>query len=292
MISRRTALAGAGAIGIGLLTGCATPASHQSRPPLGLADATVLRELARDYAGTLAQVAALGYGLFGFRLSGYGGASAAEPAPEDKARMVRAAGMKVDVVRLGVRNVDYDRQLRQAVDVGARVVVMTTAPVFIAGRQLGQTTRAAFDDWLPRLRVLGEQARSLGLTLAYHNHWYDFIPLGGDTPLDLMARTIPPEILSFEVDLAWAWFGGVDPLALVEKLGPRVVSLHLKDIDRSRGTSPTDHAVPVGQGEMGYGALLPRLHALTTAPGYVEVDSSPDGLAAAAQAARFILGRA
>jgi sugar phosphate isomerase/epimerase len=289
VISRRTALSGGGALGIASLASpFAGAALRRSRAELNLTDATVARELARDYAGTLERVAALGYRRFGFRLSGYGGPSADEPTPQDKARMVRAAKMEVGVVRLGVRNADHDLQLRQAVDIGAKIVAMTTAPVFIAGRQLGQTTRAVFDGWLPQLGRLGERAASLGLTLAYHNHWYDFTPLEGDRPFDLMARAIPPQTLSFEVDLAWAWFGGQDPLALVKALGSRVVSMHLKDIDRSRGKTPTEHTVPVGQGEMDYAAILPRLAAITSAPGYVEVDTSPDGIAAAQQAARFI----
>ncbi len=41
-----------------------------------------------------------------------------------------------------------------------------------------------------------------------------------------------------EVDLGWAAAAGVDPLALVERLGPRVLALHLKDIDRSYSPPP------------------------------------------------------
>ena len=47
-------------------------------------------------------------------------------------------------------------------------------------------------------------------------------------------------------------------------------------------------AVVIGSGEMNYAALLPRIRRLTSAVGYVEVDSPPDGLAAAAAGARFV----
>jgi sugar phosphate isomerase/epimerase len=63
--------------------------------------------------------------------------------------------------------------------------------------------------------------------------------------------------------------------------------MHFKDIDRNRGKSTTDHAVVIGSGEMGWAALLPRLGRLTSAVGYVEVDAPADGLAAAAEGARF-----
>ena len=287
-IGRRAVLAGAGASAAAVLSGCATVPSASRRLRLGLADITVMRELLRDYAGTLRQVAALGYTTMGFRLFGYGGPTPAEPSPRDKARMVRDAGLEVGVVRLRVRNVDYDRDFDEAAAVGATIVAMSTGAPFIAGPTLFQTTREAFDAWLPQLAGIAEKAGARGLTLAYHNHWYDLLPLGGERPLDVMARQIGPDLLSFEIDLAWTWFAGVAPGELLAQLGPRVVSMHWKDIDRMRGKSITDHAVAPGQGEMDYPKLLPQVARLTRATGYVEVDSPDDGLAAAASAARVV----
>lgn len=284
-LNRRSVLAG----GIALsAAGCATAVTRQSVPRFGLADITVMKELLRDYPGTLRQIADMGYSVMGFRLAGYAGPALGEPSPSDKARMVRDAGLEVGVVRLGVRNVDYDRDLDLAAATGAKVAAITTAPPFIAGPQLFKTTREKFDAWLPQLAAIGEKARTRGLTLAYHNHWYDLQPLGGERPLDLMARQIPPELLSFEVDLAWTWYAGVAPLELLRQLGPRVVSMHWKDIDRSRGKGTTDHAVAPGLGEMNYPLLLPHVVRNTNANGYVEVDSPDDGLLAARQAAEMI----
>lgn len=261
-------------------------AARGRRAPLGLADITVQKALAHDYAACLRQVPGMGYSHFGFRLAGYA-PSASEPSPSDKARMVRDAGLEVGVVRFGVRDVDYAKQIAEAAKVGAKIVAMTAAPPFISGRQLGVTSRAEFDGWLPELARLGKQCREAGLTVAYHNHWWDLMPLGDETPLDIMARAIPPEDLSFEVDLAWCWYAGVAPLELIGRLGSRVASMHFKDIDRTRGKGITDHATVIGSGEMGYAALLPRIRELTSAIGYIEVDSPEDGLKAAAEGAHF-----
>ena len=284
-IDRRAAMTGAGAA---LIAGCTTISGRRAGARFGLADITVMRELLADYAGTLSQVSEMGYSTFGFRLFGYGGPSAEEPAPEAKARMVRAAGLEIGVVRLGVRNVDYQRELDIAADLGAKVVVITTAPPFIAGPQMFVTTRDKFEEWLPQLRHVGEEARRRGLTLAYHNHDYDLAPLDGERPLDIMAREIPPELLSFEVDLAWTWYAGVSPLLLLKQLGGRVVSMHWKDIDRGRGSARKDLAVPPGRGEMNYLELLPQVRRLSSAMGYVEVDAPADGLAAARDGAWLV----
>jgi sugar phosphate isomerase/epimerase len=285
VIARRALLTGGAA---SLLAGCVSAPPRKAGPRFGLADITVMKELLSDYAGTLRRVAALGYSVMGFRLAGYAGPAPGEPSAPEKARLVRDAGLEVGVVRLGVRNVDYDRDLDLAAATGAKVAAMTVAPPFVAGPTMFATTRDKFEAWLPQLATLGEMARARGLTLAYHNHWFDLVPLGGDRPLDLMARTVPPELLSFEVDLAWTWYAGVAPLDLLLQLGPRVAAMHWKDIDRSRGQGTTDHAVAPGQGEMNYPALLPQIARATSAIGYVEVDKPDDGLAAARQGADLI----
>ena len=286
-LSRREALRSSGALALAGTAGCTTTALARRPTPLGLAEITVGPLLARDYAGTLRQAAALGYTHFGFRLGGFG-QGASDPAPLEKARMVRNAGMEVGVVRFGVMGVDYDQQIAEALACGATIVAMTAASVFIKRRPLGTATRAEFDAWLGTFAQLAAKCRAAGLTLAYHNHWWDFAPLDGEAPLDIMARTISPRDLSFEVDLAWAWYAGVAPLDLVARLGPRVASMHFKDIDRSRGTEPTQQTVPPGSGEMDYAALLPRLPALTSAIGYVEVDTPGPDMASAAAGAAFV----
>jgi sugar phosphate isomerase/epimerase len=284
-MARRSVLFGAVAAAS---TTIARAQGRRPAPQFGLADITVMKELLRDYAGTLRQVRAMGYSKMGFRLAGYSGPVAGEPAPLDKARMVRDAGLEVGVVRLGVRSPDYDRELDTAAATGAKIVALSAGLPFISGPQMFATTRDAFAAWLPQLARLGEQAKARGLTLAYHNHWFDLLPLGGDRPLDIMARQISPDILSFEIDLAWTWYAGVAPLDLLNQLGPRVVSMHWKDIDRKRGTGTTDHAVAPGLGEMNYSLLLPHVARESTATGYVEVDSPDDGLAAARQGAELI----
>ena len=288
-VSRRGALLGLAASSLSTLSGgCKTISHPVSDRRFGLADITVMRELLQDYPGTLRQVAAMGYGIMGFRLAGYGGREPGEPTPAEKARMVRDAGLDVGVVRLGVRNVDYDRDLDQAAQTGASIVAISTAAPFISGPVMFRTTRAAFEAWLPVLAAVAEKAKARGLKLAYHNHEYDLRPLEGERPLDIMARQIAPELLSFEVDLAWTWYAGVAPLEQLAQHGPRVASMHWKDVDRTRGATRNDQAVAPGAGEMNYPSLLPAVLRMTSATGYVEVDRPADGLAAARQGAEIV----
>lgn len=255
-------------------------AAAPTRRPLGLADITVRRELAADYAGTLQQIAAMGYTHFGFRLARMSPREPEEPTASEKAAMVRDAGLAIHTVRLGLAE-PAEPQMEIAAAMGAQVMAYTAAPVFFRGARMGETTRAAFDAWLPELGALARLARGHGLRLAYHNHHWDHVPLGDATPLQIIARTHSPEDVAFEIDLAWAYLGGMDPLTLVRELGPRIVALHLKDVDPARGKETSRQLVAPGEGVLDYERLLPHLDAASDALGYVEVDDPIDGLGAA-----------
>ena len=284
--TRRGAITTLGALGVGA---CATAMpSAGYRRPLGLADLTVMKHLKQGYGATLRQVAAMGYTHFGFRLAGYSPADTSELPPQEKARLVREAGLEIGVVRYGYGR-GFREQAEQAAGIGASIIAYSAAPVFFRSGKLGETTRTAFDAWLPELGSMADTARELGLTLVYHNHWWDHVSLGGETPLAIIARTYSPREVSFEIDLAWAWLGGVDPLTLVSSLGARVKSMHFKDVDPARGDDRKKQLVEPGAGRLNYVALLPKLDAATDAIGYVEVDEPVDGMAAAGAAARLLL---
>src|SRR5690606_23147706 len=108
------------------------------------------------------------------------------------------------------------------------------------------------------------------------------------TPLEIIARSFAPGEVDFEIDCAWAYLAGVDPLTVVRELGPRVLSLHFKDVDPARGAEPEAQLVAPGEGVLRFKILVPALDRVTDAIGYVEVDRPRDGLAAARSGARTI----
>lgn len=271
------------------------------RRELGIVEITLKRELATDYSGTLRRLRRLGYTHFSFAMSPGTGR---EPASRDKAAMVRDAGLEVGMARLGNFSSTHERDIEDAAAIGAKSIVMSASPVFTTGSTLGVANRTEFDRWVPQFASLASRCREARLTLCYHNHWWDLQPFpDGETPLDILIRAFRPRELAFEIDLGWCWYAGVSPLDLIGRLGPRVVAMHLKDIDRSLaapiapGASRAEQSfftgsqtVVIGQGEVGYAALLPKLRRLTSALGYIEVDRPADGLAAADAGAKFYLG--
>lgn len=287
LASRRAVLGGLAAAGAGAIAGRVAFASESQRP-LGLAHLTVARELAADYAGTLRRVRALGYTHFGFRLGAQSPRHEAPADPLQVADWCRQSGIAVGTVRLAY-STDYPRQMQLAARIGAGIVAQSAADVFFTGETPGQTTRAEFEGWMDRLETMAGAAREEGLRLVYHNHAWDHVALDGLTPLELIASRFAPGEVDFEIDLGWAAIAGVDPLGLIEQLGARVLALHLKDVDRSCTTGDCRQFVAPGDGDLNYRAMLPRLHRLTDAMAYIEVDDPEDGLRAAATGAQTFL---
>ncbi len=75
-----------------------------------------------------------------------------------------------------------------------------------------------------------------GINLSYHNHSHEFVlmPWGSTIHSELEMRTD----LNFQLDIFWLYNAGVDPLAAIDRLLPRVSSIHLKDGLRATADTP------------------------------------------------------
>jgi sugar phosphate isomerase/epimerase len=105
-------------------------------------------------------------------------------------------------------------------------------------------------------------AADLGLRVGYHNHEFELATrIDGRHALEVFADRLDPNVV-LEVDTWWAHVGGADVPALLERLGDRVVALHLKDGDGSGGGHVQ---VPLGQG------VLPVREILDAAPAALRV---------------------
>jgi sugar phosphate isomerase/epimerase len=103
------------------------------------------------------------------------------------------------------------------------------------------------------LNALVAKAASYGLSIGYHNHAEEVETLIDGAPaLERFAALLDPQVM-LQVDTYWAAVGGQDPAALLQRLGARVGSLHVKDGPITR--VKTDQ-LPVGAGTMDIAAIL------------------------------------
>lgn len=79
------------------------------------------------------------------------------------------------------------------------------------------------------LNKIGALANDAGLTLAYHNHFWEI--QDGAAELHYLMEHTDPAVVSFCLDVAWVYRGGGDPPAVVEELleKERIGYFHFKD---------------------------------------------------------------
>jgi sugar phosphate isomerase/epimerase len=215
------------------------------RPRIGLMLYTLRGECERDLDGMLRAVREIGYeGVELFDLHGH------------DAHAVRAL---LDELELGVcgRHVLLDA-IESDLDELADELRAVGTDRLVLGWIAPPATAAEADAIVERIAAIAPRVRHAGLRLGFHNHDAELRPLDdGRTVLDRLAG-LDEEELFFEVDLGWAWFAGVEPADLVERLAPRVPLVHVKDL----APRAEQRFVPVGDGDVGYRELLPAIEGL------------------------------
>jgi sugar phosphate isomerase/epimerase len=108
-------------------------------------------------------------------------------------------------------------------------------------------------------KILKEE---FGLTFCYHNHGYEFAPIGnGNTLFDVIVGKTNPEHVSFEMDILWAHIADVYPAELMKKYPDRFRLLHVKDLKKGAphgitGTTDPNNDVVLGTGEINIPAVM------------------------------------
>jgi sugar phosphate isomerase/epimerase len=174
-----------------------------------------------------------------------------------------------------------DRSLAKALD-AARAHGITYAVVSYLQPAERGTTAAAYEQFADQLNRGGETARGAGVTLAYHNHGFEFVPLAdGRRPLDVLLARLDPALVKLELDVFWVSITGADPAELLTKYKDHTALLHLKDKakDAPRETDETKVAktafTEVGSGALDVPAIVKAAQMARVAHYFVEQDHTP-----------------
>ncbi|WP_339863433.1 sugar phosphate isomerase/epimerase [Paremcibacter congregatus] len=263
-LTRRTMMKAGAALGLaGLCAPMFTPAfAHRvTIPKVGLQLYTVRDLMAQDVAGTLQQVAALGYQEVEF--AGYFGHSA-----QDIRHMLDQTGLSSPSVHVELEDLqgDLDLLIEQATTIGQKYIVMSWL------RPEQRQTLDQFKSYATLFNKVGERFRAAGLQLAYHNHAFEFEPLDGEMPYDLLLRDCPADLMQMELDLYWIYQAGQDPFDYFARHPGRFPLCHVKD--RAADGSITE----VGQGAIDFGRIFAAQELAGLKHFYVEHDEPGNAL--------------
>lgn len=98
------------------------------------------------------------------------------------------------------------------------------------------------------LEACAERFGAEGIPFAYHNHAHEFADAGnGETLFDVLLHNTSK--LGAELDVFWAAYAGVDPLAFIQTYAGRVPLLHFKKFGAENAN------VELGRGCLDFAAL-------------------------------------
>lgn len=145
--------------------------------------------------------------------------------------------------------------------------------------------RQTIDDykrWAEVANRLGEACRQNGMRAAYHNHDFEFQPIDGVVPFDILLNETDADLLDFEVDFFWVAEAGRDIREVLAMAPERMTMSHIKD------RNVAGHMVSVGDGEIDFAGILGDPVGASIKHCFVEHDNPSDSFRSVA-ASHYVL---
>jgi sugar phosphate isomerase/epimerase len=223
-------------------------AAAEIKSPVGLQLYSVRELLPKDFDGTLAKVATLGYK--NVEAAGYYNKTAAEWR-----KSMDAAGLRCTSTHhpLPLLKQHEDEYIEFAHAAGFSYLVCSS-PMKKDPATPGHMT---LDDWhwvADEFNRIGAKVKAAGLSFAYHNHVEVFVSIDGTMVYNELLSHTDPKVVSFEMDCGWVKAAGQDPLTWLTKTPGRFPLLHVKDM--VKGDNGQSHSVVLGKGYIDYHPIL------------------------------------
>jgi len=227
---------------------------------IGLQLYTVRDLLARDFVGTLTEIADVGYTCV--ELADHGNL----PAGRLK-QVLDDVGLTPISDHCPIERLESD--IRRAIDDALILGVKYLACPYLPAEY--RKDEAGWRRCAELLDEAGRQCNSGGLQLCYHNHSFEFVRIDDRYALDLLYSQTDPDHLQAELDIYWVQHGGADPVAYLNKLAGRCPLVHLKDMADNADRS----FAAVGEGILDFPAIIAAAEDAGSVWGIVEQDVCP-----------------
>ncbi len=210
--------------------------------PIGCQTWPVRDVLAKDFDGTLKQLAGMGYQRIemcsppGYAKGGYGPLVGIK-ASDMKAR-IQAAGLGCESCHFQYRELqdNLDDRIAFAKELGLKQMVLST---------FGLPADASMSDWSQAahtLNKIAEQIHKAGLQAGFHNHNFEFHEIDGVLVYDKLMSEFDPKLIKMQFQVS-VIAHGYEAATYFNKYPGRFLSIHLQD------WNPTEKKeVAIGQG--------------------------------------------
>ena len=188
---------------------------------IGLQLYTVRDQMKADFDGTIAKVASIGYKEVEF--AGYFGHT-----PEQVRVVIDRNGLTSPSchVEYAVLSDKWPSVIESSKTIGQSYIVCPWIP---------EEIRKQPDGWkraIDTFNHAGEISKKSSIQFAYHNHWFEFLPVNGKLPYDMLLEQCDPDLVKMELDLCWITVAGADPLTYFNRYPGRFPLVHVKDMKK------------------------------------------------------------
>jgi len=218
--------------------------------PIGFQVYPVRELIAKDFGGTLKQLAAVGYRNCemcsppGYERSGF--ASLVKMKASEIRRIINDAGLRCESSHYQFRELkeSLEDRISYAKELGLTQMIISTFSL---------RPEATMDDWrraADEANQIGSETRKAGLQLGFHNHAFEFKEIDGVLIYDELMRRLDPSLVKMQFQVSVISLG-YEAATFFTKYPGRFLSLHLQD------WSPTEkRLVAVGKGVVDWKKLF------------------------------------
>ena len=275
-----------------------TIAEGNSPDNLGVQLYVLRAMLAKDFDGTLAQVAAIG--MKSVEFAGFYGRTATQVRTSLSNAGLNASG--AHCLLASMSDAEIGRMIDFCHEVGMPYMIAAVPSI----KPAAGTGKAAsgnpfehieLEDWrwsAERFNVIGARVRDAGMRFAYHNHNIEAQKYGNIVAFDEVLRLTDPKVVGIEFDTGNFIAGGGDPYPYLEKYPHRFELAHVKEW--AKGFTPTSTSnfpkyAPFGQGVTDWKKMLTALKLVGVKEIFIEQDGTAAGdeLGAVRQAYQYLL---
>lgn len=287
-LSRRSFLTAAGAAALMPLLPDTALAAGRKLEKIGIQLYTVRDLLGKDMPGTLNALAGMGYDqveFFDYAVDGPGSGGSdllfGGHTAKDVRRYLQDAGLQSVSGHIGPPRVKTPDVIERTLDYFQAIGLDYMVLAILNGED--RKTLDQFKRHAELFNRAGEAARKRGMRFGYHNHNFEFVPIDGATPYDVLLQGTDPDLVAFTMDLHWITRAGADPLAYFAKYPGRFHQCHVKDLNRER-TSFAD----VGDGVVDFARIFAQSDKAGFRNYYVERDDAKEPLVTARRSLDYL----
>lgn len=180
---------------------------------------TLRAEMKKNLQKTLEKVADIGFKEVEF--AGY-----FENKPRDIRYLLDDSGLSAPAAHIAYQ--DLGPSLSEAIE-NAQLL----GHQYLVNPWIDAAIREQPDGWRRIAEVFnraGEQCKRAGIQFCYHNHHFEFVPLNGELPYDVLLQECDADLVKMELDLCWITLAGKDPEDYFQRYPGRFPLVHLKQL--------------------------------------------------------------